>query len=83
MAVARRYGVRVIDREVLAQWRREAGERTLYLLDVRDPAEYRAGHLPGVADGAGRATGPGNRQLARGLGRPASYWSTIPGSGRG
>ena len=46
-AVARRYGVPVIDRATLATWRREADRRTLYLLDVRDPAEYRAGHLPG------------------------------------
>ena len=28
-------------------WRREADRRTLYALDVRDPVEYRAGHLPG------------------------------------
>jgi len=46
-AVARRYGVPVIDRAKLAEWRREAERRTLYVLDVRDPAEYRAGHLPG------------------------------------
>ncbi|HEX3413769.1 MAG TPA: rhodanese-like domain-containing protein, partial [Stellaceae bacterium] len=46
-AVARRYGVPVIDRATLAQWQREADRRTLYLIDVRDPAEYRAGHLPG------------------------------------
>src|SRR5277367_871229 len=46
-AVARRYGVPTIDRAVLAQWQREANRRTLYVLDVRDPAEYRAGHLPG------------------------------------
>jgi rhodanese-related sulfurtransferase len=44
--VARRYGVPVIDRATLAEWQREA-DRTLYLLDVREPAEYRAGHLPG------------------------------------
>src|SRR5205085_12656552 len=31
----------------LAEWRREADRRTLYVMDVRDPAEYRAGHLPG------------------------------------
>jgi rhodanese-related sulfurtransferase len=48
-AVARRYGVPVIDRATLAEWRREADRRTLYVLDVRDPAEYRAGHLPGSA----------------------------------
>src|SRR5215467_339183 len=46
-AVARRYGVPVIDRATLAEWQREADRRTLYVLDVRDPAEYRAGHLPG------------------------------------
>jgi rhodanese-related sulfurtransferase len=46
-AVARRYGVPVIDRSTLAAWQREAERRTLYVLDVRDPAEYRAGHLPG------------------------------------
>jgi rhodanese-related sulfurtransferase len=46
-AVARRYGVPVIDRATLAQWQGEADRRTLYVLDVRDPAEYREGHLPG------------------------------------
>jgi rhodanese-related sulfurtransferase len=45
--VARRYGVPVIDRATLAEWQHEADRRTLYVLDVRDPAEYRAGHLPG------------------------------------
>jgi rhodanese-related sulfurtransferase len=46
-AVARRYGVPVINRAKLAEWQREVDRRTLYVLDVRDPAEYRAGHLPG------------------------------------
>jgi rhodanese-related sulfurtransferase len=46
-AVARRYGVPLIDRAKLAEWQREADRRTLYVMDVRDPAEYRAGHLPG------------------------------------
>src|ERR1700749_576149 len=46
-AVARRYGVPVIDRATLAEWQREADRRTLYVMDVRDPTEYRAGHLPG------------------------------------
>ncbi len=48
-AVARRYGVPVIDRATLAEWQREADRRTLYVMDVRDPAEYRAGHMPGSA----------------------------------
>jgi rhodanese-related sulfurtransferase len=47
-AVARRYGVPAVDRATLAQWRSEADRRTLYVLDVRDPAEYRDGHLPGA-----------------------------------
>jgi rhodanese-related sulfurtransferase len=46
-AVARRYGLPVIDRATLAEWQREAEQHTLYVIDVRDPAEYRAGHLPG------------------------------------
>ncbi len=46
-AVARRSGVPVIDRPTLAEWQREADRRTLYVMDVRDPDEYRAGHLPG------------------------------------
>ena len=46
-AVARRYGVPVIDHTKLAEWQREADRRTLYVMDVRDPAEYRDGHLPG------------------------------------
>jgi rhodanese-related sulfurtransferase len=46
-AVARRYGVPMIDRATFAEWQREADRRTLYVMDVRDPAEYRAGHLPG------------------------------------
>ena len=48
-AVAQHYGVPVIDRATLAEWRRESDRRTLYVMDVRDPAEYRAGHLPGAA----------------------------------
>ena len=46
-AVAARYRVPVIDRAKLAEWQRGADRRTLYVMDVRDPAEYRAGHLPG------------------------------------
>jgi rhodanese-related sulfurtransferase len=46
-AVARRYGVPVIDKAKLAEWQREADRRTLYVMDVRDPAEYHAGHLAG------------------------------------
>jgi rhodanese-related sulfurtransferase len=46
-AVAQHYGVPVIDRATLTQWQGEADRRTLYVMDVRGPAEYRARHLPG------------------------------------
>jgi rhodanese-related sulfurtransferase len=42
--VGRRFGVAHIDHDRLAEWRAE-GDRTTYLLDVRTPDEYRAGHL--------------------------------------
>ena len=45
--VAQRFGVRTIDGAALEAWRAEADSRTLYLLDVRGPEEYAAGHLPG------------------------------------
>jgi rhodanese-related sulfurtransferase len=51
--VARRFGVERIDHATLERWRREIGERTLYLLDVRDPAEYEAGHIPGAVSAPG------------------------------
>ena len=45
--VARRFGVRTITPPTLAAWRAEVEVRSLYLFDVRDAAEYAAGHLPG------------------------------------
>jgi rhodanese-related sulfurtransferase len=46
--VAERHGIARIDRQTLDTWRAEAGQRTLYLLDVRTPEEYEAGHLRGA-----------------------------------
>ena len=46
-------GVARIDRATLAAWRSEAAERTLYLLDVRTPAEYEKGHLRGARSAPG------------------------------
>lgn len=46
-------GVPTIDAETLARYRDEAGTRTLYTLDVRDPGEYRAGHPSGFASAPG------------------------------
>ena len=51
--VARRAGVPHIDLETLLRWQAEADKRTLYLLDVRDPREYEAGHLPGAVSAPG------------------------------
>jgi rhodanese-related sulfurtransferase len=52
-AVARRFGVRTVDAATLARWRGEAAQRTLYVLDVRLPEEYEAGHLAGSRNAPG------------------------------
>ncbi len=51
-SVAHRCGVERIDGAALAAWRADA-ERTLYVFDVRDPAEYQAGHWPGAISAPG------------------------------
>jgi rhodanese-related sulfurtransferase/predicted metal-dependent enzyme (double-stranded beta helix superfamily) len=51
--VAARCGVEIIGRETLEAFRREQGHRTLYLLDVRTPDEYAAGHLAGARSAPG------------------------------
>src|SRR4051794_7633076 len=51
--VAERCGIPRIDRTTLAAWRAEADRRTLYVLDVRAPEEYRAGHLAGSRSAPG------------------------------
>ena len=51
--VAARYGVRKIDDRTLAGWQNESDRRTTYLLDVRTPDEYAAGHLPGSVSAEG------------------------------
>ncbi|HTZ37828.1 MAG TPA: rhodanese-like domain-containing protein [Stellaceae bacterium] len=52
-AVDGRFAVRHIDRATLAAWQREAEKRTTYLLDVRTPDEFAAGHLPGSVSAQG------------------------------
>jgi rhodanese-related sulfurtransferase len=50
--VASKFGVTRIDRATLERWRQD-DMRTTYLFDVRDPAEYKAGHLPGAISAPG------------------------------
>lgn len=50
--VASRFGVEQIDRAALDRFRGDAS-RTLYLFDVRDPAEYDAGHVAGALSAPG------------------------------
>ena len=51
--VAARFGVRRIDRATLHAWQREAATRATYLLDVRTPEEFAAGHVPGSVSAPG------------------------------
>jgi rhodanese-related sulfurtransferase len=51
--VADHFGVRRIDRAMLARWKSEREERTLYLFDVRDPTEYEIGHVAGALSAPG------------------------------
>jgi rhodanese-related sulfurtransferase len=50
--VAARFGVEAVSPETVAAWLGDSG-RTTYLLDVRSPAEYAAGHLPGYRNAPG------------------------------
>jgi rhodanese-related sulfurtransferase len=50
--VAQSCGVRRIDPAMLEAWRQDGG-RTLYVFDVRDPAEYEAGHVSGAISAPG------------------------------
>jgi rhodanese-related sulfurtransferase len=52
-SVATRFGVARIDHATLARWQGGAATRTTYLLDVRTPEEFAAGHLPGSVSAPG------------------------------
>jgi rhodanese-related sulfurtransferase len=64
--VAQRSGIRTIDPATLARWRAEV-TRTLYAFDVRTPAEYAAGDVPGMKQIAGG-------QLVQETDRHAATW---------
>jgi rhodanese-related sulfurtransferase len=50
--VARKFGVKRVDRTTVERWRNDAA-RTTYVFDVRDPAEYKAGHYAGAISAPG------------------------------
>jgi rhodanese-related sulfurtransferase len=50
--VANRFGVKTINKEQLKEWEADTG-RSLYLLDVRDPEEFDAGHMSGSRSAPG------------------------------
>ena len=45
--VAERFGVRKVKFDTLKRWMSERSDRTLYVIDVRLPDEFEAGHLEG------------------------------------
>ena len=50
--VARKCSIARTDRAAIENWRRDE-TRTTYVFDVRDPAEYLAGHFPGAVSAPG------------------------------
>jgi len=51
--VRERFDVQTIDRSTLQRWQDGADQRTLYVLDVRSPEEYAAGHPIGMPSAPG------------------------------
>jgi rhodanese-related sulfurtransferase len=51
--VAKRFKVKKINRDTLQTWAEERDTRTLYVLDVRLPEEFEAGHLEGSRNAPG------------------------------
>jgi len=67
-AVGRRLGIERIDDATLERFRAEREVRSLYLLDVRDPTEYAAGHIPGAVSAPGGQLVQGTDQYIGTLG---------------
>jgi rhodanese-related sulfurtransferase len=51
--IAEKYGISFVEGEVVKRWQAEAGEKTLYIFDVRQPEEFTAGHIPGSRSAQG------------------------------
>ena len=52
-SVGQRFGVRNLSVLELGAFQKETGEHSLFLLDVRSPEEFEAGHLPGSISAPG------------------------------
>jgi rhodanese-related sulfurtransferase len=52
-AVAAHYGVQTVGRATVSAWQAESAMHATYLLDVRTPEEFAAGHLPGSISAPG------------------------------
>ena len=52
-SVAERFAISRIDAGTLAAWRAESDVKSLYVLDVRTPEEYAAGHVAGIRSAPG------------------------------
>ena len=51
--VAKRYGVKVVERKKVLEWQKDTNSKNLYLLDVRSPEEFVGGHLIGSKNAPG------------------------------
>ncbi|MBI3514974.1 MAG: thiosulfate sulfurtransferase, partial [Proteobacteria bacterium] len=51
--VAKRFGVKFIDKAGVERFKAERDQRSLYLIDVRSPEEYQRGHVAGTRHAAG------------------------------
>lgn len=51
--VADRFGIPRVDAATLSEWRAESTGKSLYVLDVRTPEEYMAGHVKGIRSAPG------------------------------
>lgn len=52
-AVAKRFGVGFVNKQAVERWQADRDTRTLYLLDVRTPEEFAAGHVAGARHAPG------------------------------
>ncbi|MBB2926626.1 hypothetical protein [Paraburkholderia silvatlantica] len=63
-ALTERAGVQWVDAQTVRDWT-DAGERTVYLCDVRTPEEFAAGTLPSAQHAPGGPAATGHRSIHR------------------